>query len=359
MNNKFDISIIGAGVVGLAIAERLSRSNKKVIVFDKESTFGQHVSSRNSEVIHSGFYYPYKSLKSSLCIEGNDKLYSFSKKYNINHKNCGKMIVINDLKDENKLLDIYKHAIKCGLIGMKILNKDEAQKIEKKVKCIKALWIPSTGIIDSHGLMSKLENLSILNGVDFAYNYCLDDIKFDNNQYELKFDGNEIIYSDIIINAAGLWSNNLSRMLGLDGYDVEYYKGDYYKSNVKNLNCIIYPLPKKTSLGLHTVLSLGGEVSFGPNYYKVDSVDYSINDKFLSNYVLAFKELIEKDDLKLEPDFSGIRPKVKNNGEFNDFIIKNEKDRGYNNFINLIGIDSPGLTSSLSIAKYVQSIINY
>ena len=110
MNNKFNISIIGAGVVGLAIAERLSRNNKKVIVFDKESTFGQHVSSRNSEVIHSGFYYPVKSLKSNLCIDGNKRMYSFLKKYNINHSNCGKMIVINDLKDEKKLLNIYRHA---------------------------------------------------------------------------------------------------------------------------------------------------------------------------------------------------------------------------------------------------------
>ena len=171
MNNKFNISIIGAGVVGLAIAERLSRNNKKVIVFDKESTFGQHVSSRNSEVIHSGFYYPVKSLKSKLCIDGNKRMYSFLKKYNINYSNCGKMIVINDLKDEKKLLNIYRHAKMCGLSGIRILNSKEAKKIEKKIRCVKALWIPSTGIVDSHGLMSKLENISIHNGVDFAYNY--------------------------------------------------------------------------------------------------------------------------------------------------------------------------------------------
>ena len=359
MNNKFNISIIGAGIVGLSIAERLSRNYKNIILFDKESTFGQHISSRNSEVIHSGFYYPYNSLKSKLCIDGNKEIYNFSDKYNIKYKKCGKMIVINDLNDETKLYDIYNNAKKCGLSGLKILNKKEAKEIEERVRCIKALWIPSSGIVDSHGIMSKLENLSILNGVDFAYNYSLKNINFNNNLYELSFNNNESIYSDIVINTTGLWSDNICKMLNLNNYDIEYYKGDYYKSNVKNLNCLIYPLPKKVSLGLHTVLSLNGDVSFGPNYYKVNNVDYSIDNKHESEYLTGFKQLLDDNDLKLTPDFSGIRPKIKNNGSFNDFIIKNEKDQGFNNFINLIGIDSPGLTSSLSIAKYVESLINY
>tara|TARA_B110000263_G_scaffold72818_1_gene63659 strand:- start:3327 stop:4406 length:1080 start_codon:yes stop_codon:yes gene_type:complete len=359
MNNKFNISIIGAGIVGLSIAERLSRNYKNIILFDKESTFGQHISSRNSEVIHSGFYYPYNSLKSKLCIDGNKEIYNFSDKYNIKYKKCGKMIVINDLNDETKLYDIYNNAKKCGLSGLKILNKKEAKEIEERVRCIKALWIPSSGIVDSHGIMSKLENLSILNGVDFAYNYSLKNINFNNNLYELSFNNNELIYSDIVINTTGLWSDNICKMLNLNNYDIEYYKGDYYKSNVKNLNCLIYPLPKKVSLGLHTVLSLNGDVSFGPNYYKVNNVDYSIDNKHESEYLAGFKQLLDDNDLKLTPDFSGIRPKIKNNGSFNDFIIKNEKDQGFNNFINLIGIDSPGLTSSLSIAKYVESLINY
>ena len=359
MNNKFNISIIGAGIVGLSIAERLSRNFKNIILFDKESTFGQHVSSRNSEVIHSGFYYPHNSFKSKLCIDGNKKMYDFADKYYINYKKCGKMIVINDLNDEKKLYDIYNNAKKCGLSGLKILNTKEAKEIEERVRCIKALWIPSTGIIDSHGIMSKLENLSILNGVDFAYNYSLKNIGFNGDLYELSFNNNESIYSDIVINAAGLWSSNICKMLNLNNYDIEYYKGDYYKSNIKNLNCLIYPLPKQTSLGLHTVLSLNGDVSFGPNYYKVNSVDYSINNKHEVEYLDCLRKLLDYNDLILTPDFSGIRPKIKKNGSFNDFIINNERDQGFNNFINLIGIDSPGLTSSLSIAKYVESLINY
>lgn len=359
MNNKFKISIIGAGIVGLSIAERLSRRYKDIILFDREPTFGQHVSSRNSEVIHSGFYYPPNSLKSKLCIDGNNKMYSFSDKYNINYNKCGKMIIINNINEEKELYTIYNNAKKCGLSGLKILNQKQAKKIEKRVRCIKALWIPSTGIIDSHGVMSKLENLSILNGVDFAYNYSLNNIKIHKGLYELSFNNNELIYSDIVINAAGLWSNNISRMLNLNNYDIEYFKGDYYKSNLKNLNCLIYPLPKETSLGMHTVLSLNGDVSFGPNYYKVDNIDYSIDSRYEEEYLDCFKELLNDNSLNLTPDFSGIRPKIKNNGNFSDFIIKNEKVQGFNNFINLIGIDSPGLTSSLSIAQYVENLIDY
>ncbi len=359
MNNKFNISIIGAGVVGLSIAERLSKKYKNIILFDKESTFGQHVSSRNSEVVHSGFYYPPNSLKSKLCIDGNRKMYNFSDKYNIKYNNCGKMIVINNQNEDAELYTIYNNAKKYGLSGLKILNQNEAKKIEERVRCIKALWIPSTGIVDSHGVMSKLENLSILNGVDFAYNYSLNNINLHKGLYELSFNNNELIYSDIVINAAGLGSNNISRMLNLNNYDIQYFKGDYYKSNIRNLNCLIYPVPKKTSLGMHTVLSLNGDVSFGPNYYKVNNVDYSIDNKYETQYLNSFKKLLDDNSVKLTPDFSGIRPKIKNNGNFSDFIIKNEKDQGFNNFINLIGIDSPGLTSSLSIAEYVEYLINF
>ncbi len=359
MSNKFNISIIGAGIIGLSIAERLSKKYKNIILFDKESTFGQHVSSRNSEVVHSGFYYPSNFLKSKLCIDGNHRLYNFSEKYNIKYNKCGKMIVINNLNEEAELYTIYNNAKKCGLSGLKILNQKEAQEIEERVRCIKALWIPSTGIVDTHGVMSKLENLSILNGVDFAYNYSLKNISFYDSLYELSFNNNESIYSDIVINAAGLWSNNICKMLNLNNYEIGFYKGDYYKSNIKNLNCLIYPLPKKTSLGLHTVLSLNGDVSFGPNYYKVNDIDYSVDNRFEAQYIDNLKQLLAVDDLKLTPDFSGVRPKIKNNGSFNDFIIKNEKNKGFNNFINLIGIDSPGLTSSLSIAKYVENLIEY
>jgi L-2-hydroxyglutarate oxidase LhgO len=175
MNEQFDICIIGAGVIGLSIAERLSRSYSNILVIEKESSFGQHVSSRNSEVIHSGFYYPKNSLKAKLCVKGNKMMYDFAKKYSINHKNCGKLIVDSSV-DSNKLLKLMDNAQKNGLKDVKILNETESKAIEERVKCKSSLWIPTAGIIDSHGLMAKLENISISNNVSIIYNTLLTSI---------------------------------------------------------------------------------------------------------------------------------------------------------------------------------------
>ena len=359
MDNKFDITIIGAGIVGLAIAEELSRFHKNILVIDKEKTFGQHISSRNSEVIHSGFYYPFDSLKSKLCIKGNELLYAFAQSYHINYKKCGKLIIANSSSDSQKLKKIMDNAQKCGLKNLSILNREESKKIEPLVNCVESLWVPSTGIIDSHGVMSKLEFLSRQRDVSFAYKTKINSISKINDYYELTFDDvDTLIKSNTVINSAGLWSDKVSSMLGIDDYKIEYYKGDYYKSrNIKNLNCLIYPIPKISSLGIHSVLSLNGDVSFGPNIYKVDKIKYSIDDTFKAQYLLEIKQLLDVENIEIDEDFSGIRPKIKFDGNFNDFIIKNEVKKGYKNFINLIGIDSPGLTSSLAIAKYVNSLI--
>ena len=169
----------------------------------------------------------------------------------------------------------------------------------------------------------------------------------------------ETIQSKIVINAAGLWAHHISSMLGLSDYDISFYKGDYYKCNsLKNLKCLVYPIPKTKSLGIHTVLSLNGDVSFGPNIYPVNKIDYTISDKYKSEYLKQIKSFLNVEDIEIYPDFSGIRPKFKFINNFNDFIIRDEKHHGCKNFINLIGIDSPGLTSSLAIAEYVLSLIS-
>jgi L-2-hydroxyglutarate oxidase LhgO len=275
MDNRFDVTIIGAGIVGLAIAEELSKHYNNILVVEKEGTFGQHVSSRNSEVIHSGFYYPPNSLKSKLCVKGNEMMYSFARKYNINHRKCGKLIVANKKTDYLQLESIMANAIECGLENISILNKIEAQKKEPMVNCLKALWIPSTGIIDSHSVMSKLEYLSKDRGVFFAYKTNLNSLLKTGDFFELEFKNTKTkIISEIVINSSGLWSDTVSKMLGINNYEIEYYKGDYYKSrDIKNLNCLIYPIPKISSLGIHSVLSLNGEVSFGTNIYKVKKID--------------------------------------------------------------------------------------
>ena len=358
MNEQFDVCIIGAGVIGLAIAEKLSTSYKNILLVDKESSFGQHVSSRNSEVIHSGFYYPPNSLKAKLCIEGNSLIYDFAKKYSLNYNKCGKLIVDNS-NNISKLVKLKNNAENNGLKGLKLLNESESKNIEPRVKCKNSLWIPSTGIIDSHGLMSKLENISITRDVSIVYNTSVSSIIKKTSNYHLSFNNQSSdISSKIIINCAGLWSGEISSMLGINKYEIEYYKGDYYKSKtLRDLKCLIYPMPSIESLGIHTVMNLNGEVSFGPNIYKVNNIDYKIDNRYKSEYLSIIKNYINIESDDLFEDFSGIRPKIKFDGFFNDFVIKNESDAGCPNFINLIGIDSPGLTSCLSIAKYVESII--
>jgi len=354
--NKFDICIIGAGIIGLSIAYKLSKYYKNIIVVEKESSFGRHISSRNSEVIHSGFYYPSHSLKSSLCVQGNKLLYKFARKYKINHYKCGKMIVANNSEEINELQDIKSNSISNN-VDCKILTSIESTNIEPRVKAMQSLWVPSAGIIDTHGLMSKLEYLSINNNVSFLYNESVNDINIDSNNYIINLNEGEIV-SDVVINCAGLWAHKISEMLGVKKYDIDFYKGDYYKcTSLRDLNCLIYPIPTVSSLGIHSVLSLNGEVSFGPNIYKVNDIDYSIDAKYHNDYILEINKFIDINKNDIYHDFSGIRPKIRFDDNFNDFIIKNESDRGFKNFINLIGIDSPGVTSCLAIANYINDIL--
>ena len=356
---KFDVAIIGAGVIGLAIAERLSKSYKNIIVLDKEKNFGQHISSRNSEVIHSGIYYPHKTLKSQLCIEGNRLLYKFLNKYDIPYSNCGKLVVSSNIEEDKILDNLFLNGINKDISGIKCISSEEAKLIEPHINCTKAIWVPSSGIMDSHKLMQRLEYNFKLNDGVIAYKNRIKKINFNGLGFNLITDSNDSIDANIVINAAGLWSDKISSMLGIKDFKIHYCKGEYYKTNrYKNLNCLIYPIPSNVSLGVHAVLQLNGDVSFGPNAYYIDEIDYSIDDSNKNQFLNNIKKYIEIESDDIWPDFSGIRPKIQAEGElFEDFYINNEVNNGVKNFINLIGIDSPGLTSSLAIAEYVETLI--
>jgi L-2-hydroxyglutarate oxidase LhgO len=356
---KFDVVIIGAGVIGLAIAERLRGSYKNILILEKEKKFGQHISSRNSEVIHSGIYNPIDSLKSQLCIKGNDLLYGFFKKYDIPHLNCGKLIVASD-KNEEKLLDeLYTNAINKNMSDIEFFSSKQAKGVEPNVKCTKAIWVPSSGIMDSHKLMQRLEyNFTSDNGI-IAYNTAVESITFDNSNFIINTNDQNKIETEILINAAGLWSDKISSMLGINKLKIHYCKGEYYKTNkYRNINCLIYPLPSEISLGTHVAIQLNGDVLFGPNAYYVNDINYSIDDSNKNDFLNNINKYMDIGSDDIWPDFCGIRPKLQAEGKpFEDFYIKNEADQGITNFINLLGIDSPGLTSSLAIAEFVEDII--
>jgi L-2-hydroxyglutarate oxidase LhgO len=329
---------------------------------EKESSFGQHVSSRNSEVIHSGLYYEPGSLKARLCIRGNQLMYDFAKQYGINYKNCGKIIVVSDPVEIDKLETLMQNGKQNGVEGLELISSSEVSQRESIIRAAGGLAVPSTGIIDSHAFMHKLEYLITSGESTIVYNTEITQISREDDYYQLSFkDMDYGVKSPIVINSAGLWCDKVSAMVGIGDYKLQICKGEYYKTSMyrNELNSLIYPLPTEISLGTHIVLRMDGSIGFGPNAYYVDEIDYSMDDSNKKIFLKHINKYLDLPEESLSQDFTGIRPKIQRPGEpSQDFIIKNETKKGYHNFINLIGIESPGLTSAMAIAEYVIEIID-
>ncbi len=362
-----DIAIIGAGAVGLAAACELSKKYKNIIVFEKEDSFGRHTSSRNSETVHSGIYYPSGTLKAILCLRGNELIYSFMKDNDVTFINCGKYIIASSPDEIPELERLYANGIKNGVPGIRIAEGREIEKREPLVKAVAGVHVPTAGIMNSHELMKKMETLAKNNGAAFAYRTGVSGIKKKASGYEIKSDDGYSIHTETIVNCAGLFSDRVASMAGIDtdksGYTLHYCKGEYYKSDlVRKMNILIYPVPSPDgrSLGIHNRLFTDGTVAFGPNAYYLNRniVDYSMDEKHRDEFLYSLSLFMKHDISDIYPYDCGIRPKLQKEGEkFRDFIIKNETDAGLHNFINLTGIESPGLTSCLAIAEYITDII--
>jgi L-2-hydroxyglutarate oxidase LhgO len=366
-----NITIIGAGVIGLSIARELSSEYSDVFMIEKNKSFGQEISSRNSEVIHSGIYYPKNSLKSILCVEGKELLYKYCKEKKINHKKIGKLIIATNSEEDKQLQLLLKNAKNNGVHDGEYLSYEEIKKIEPNIKVFSALFYPSTGIIDSYGLLKQLEADAKNNGANAVYNTEVIEIKKLTKGYLVSVKDNSSKFSfttKVLINAAGLFSDKISFLAGISDplYNLYFWKGEYFSViNGKNkyISHLIYPVPYKNNIGLgiHATLDVNNRMKLGPNAIFLPNkiIDYKVNEnrKFdFFNSVRHFLPFIELDDL--QPEQCGIRPKLQKPGDaFRDFIIKNEAERGFENFINLIGIESPGLTSCLSIAKMVKNIL--
>jgi len=356
---NFEVVVIGAGVVGLSIATNLAKRFSHVLLVDKERTYGQHVSSRNSETVHSGIYYDVGSLKATLCLEGNALLKELAERYNIPYRNCGKLIVAP--KEKRAELEALMSRGKAnGVEGLELIHRNRIKELEPLIKSELAIHVPSAGVIDTHSLLSVMNALSQEAGVIAAYGTEVSSIDRVNDGYRLGFKGeNYSVQAPTVVNCAGLWSDKVSEMLGIDSrennYTLSYCKGEYFRTNrYKDMNCLVYPLPGKNSLGIHTKLALDNSVSFGPNAYFVDEIDYNIDTTHRAAFVESIREYLDIDEEDLWEDFAAIRPKP---AVPSDFIIKNEADKGYPDFINLIGIESPGLTSCLAIANYVEKLL--
>jgi L-2-hydroxyglutarate oxidase LhgO len=367
-----EITIIGAGVIGLAIAEKISEEHNNVFLIEKHPSFGQETSSRNSEVIHAGIYYPEDSLKARLCVEGKRLLYDYCKKYDVPHNNCGKLIVATSKEEIAVIEGIRQTAMKNGVDDLMVLEREQIAEMEPNIFALKALFSPSTGIVDSHSLMKQYETNTINNGGQVVYGSEVTGIKQIKHGYEITLlDADKKDYSftsGIVINSAGLTSDKVSEMVGIDDDNLKilFCKGEYFRVNPsKNrlIKRLIYPVPHHNleGTGIHVTIDMGGGVKLGPDVKYLDSnvYDYKLTASKQETFYKSAKKFLpflEYDDIV--PEMAGIRPKLQRPGEMlRDYYILEESGRGYPGFINLIGMESPALTSSIAIANYVYNLV--
>ncbi len=360
------IVVIGAGVVGLAVAAKISEGNQDVYVVEKNARFGQETSSHNSGVIHSGIHYPKNSLKARLCVKGNSVIYDICEEYKIPHKRLGKLTVAITDKEIDELEKLRKMGEENGVEDLRMLDREDVKKLEPKVEVNRALLTPSTGIVEPDELMNYFYATAHKNGVVLAPETEVTSIRKVNDQYEIggvsvheKF----TIRAETVVNCAGLYSDKVAEMVGLDaeklGYRLHHCKGDYFRLAGKPpVKMLVYPVPEGPGLGIHLTPDLAGSVRLGPNAYYVDKIDYQVESKEEEFREGVRRFLPSIDEYRMQVDSAGIRPKLQGPGQgFRDFIIRHEKDRDLFGFINLVGIESPGLTAAPAIGEFVLEII--
>jgi L-2-hydroxyglutarate oxidase LhgO len=367
---EIDVAIIGAGVIGLATAREIAQGGKGVFVFEKNRTFGLETSSRNSEVIHAGIYYPEDSLKAKLCVEGKSLLYKLCDKHNIAYKKSGKIIVAADENEISWLEELYEQGRKNGVADLMLLSRTELKKLEPNIEARAGLLSPSSGIFDSHTLLKFLHSQAREKGAEFVFGTEVIEIERAGAKYKVQIkdrDGISAFVTRVVVNCAGLNSDRIAQLVGIDiakaGYKLHYCKGEYFSLDSKYRNLVsrlIYPTPEQVGHGIHWRQALDGRVLLGPSAHYVEAIDYAVDEtqkQDFYNSAKRFLPIVELEDL--EPEFAGIRPKLQGPGEsFRDFVITHEERAGFSGLINLIGIESPGLTASLAIARYVGRIMS-
>lgn len=364
-NIDFDCVIIGAGVVGLACAARLSRE-RSVLVLEAERGFGRHTSSRNSEVLHSGIYYPSGSLKAALCLEGNALTKAHCRRYEVPFKEVGKYLVAVDEADVPRLNALFDQGIHNGVQGLRRLSGKELPQGLSLRPVKEALWVPSAGIIDSHRFMSSLERISLDQGGSLVYGSPVARIEPKQRQYEVFTDQGDRVICRHLVNCAGLHAHEAAALAGIDilGHKITQHwcKGIYFKTTrLGNYPHLIYPIPPADgqSLGIHLTVNIEGRIRFGPDTEFVSTIDYRFPVDRKEVFEAAIMRYLDLPGLNLQEDDCGIRAKLQGPGDpFRDFYIREESDKGLPGFINLLGIESPGLTSALAIAEMVHSLLS-
>lgn len=367
MVERVDCVVIGAGVVGLATASALARAGREVLVLEAEPSFGSGVSSRNSEVVHAGIYYPKGSLKALLCVRGRELLYHFCAEYGVAHRRCGKLVVASDDAQIDALAAIRAKAHANGVPELDWIAVDAARDMEPDLAIVGALWSPVSGIVDSHGLMlSLLGDVEARGGVLVCHSPVLSG-RIVGPGIVLEIGGAQpcTLAADLVVNAAGLAAQAVAASIaGMPKAHIprQYLaRGHYFsllgRSPFKHL---VYPVPEPGGLGVHATIDLAGRVRFGPDVQWVEALDYTVDPARAE----AFYSVIRRywpglPDGALQPDYAGIRPKlVGPGGGDTDFVIAGPDEHGVAGLINLFGIESPGLTASLAIGAYVTRMVS-
>jgi L-2-hydroxyglutarate oxidase LhgO len=364
------LTIVGAGVVGLATAARLAPRFPELVVLERRARHGTETSSRNSEVIHAGMYYPAGSLKARLCVRGRALLYEACGRLGVPHRRTGKLIVAR-AKEEVAELERLLALGRTNGVPLELVGAARCHELEPAVPAAAGLLSPETGILSADGLMDALLHQARQHGAILQPRAELVGIEPRGHEYALTLrtpDGVETLTSERVVNAAGLESDTVAALAGIDldaaGYRLHWCKGSYFAlagPKARLLSRLVYPVPTHVSLGIHAVLGLDGRVRFGPDahYLAERTLDHSVDASRRQAFAEAVRALLPVvEDEDLTPDIAGIRPKLQGPGDgFRDFVIAEETPRGRPGLVNLLGIDSPGLTSSLAIAEEVDELL--
>ena len=364
------LTVIGAGAVGLAIAARLAERHPDLILLERRDHHGTETSSRNSEVIHAGMYYTPGSLKARLCVQGNRLLYEYCDRREVPYVRSTKIIVAM-IPEEVAHLEKILATGRTNGVELEMISGEKSRELEPHVPAVAALFSPNTGVISAHGLMDALLQDARAQGTTFQSSAEVVGLERRTSDYAVSIrtpDGIETFTSERVINAAGLDCDTVAGLVGIDldaaGYRLHYCKGSYFAVSgpkARLVNRLVYPVPTSVSLGVHALVDVAGRVRFGPDaeFLKERSQDYRVDAEKRAAFAQGVRRLVPAiGDEDLTPDISGIRPKVQAPGEpAKDFIIRDETDRGFPGLINLIGIESPGLTSCLAISQHVESLL--
>ena len=362
-----DAVVIGAGVVGIAAARALAMSGNSVLLLEAEHEFGSATSSRNSEVIHAGIYYPTGSLKAELCVEGRDRLYRYCEERGVPHRRSGKLIFAFNERQVADLEKLQRQAIDNGVGDLTLLDRDAVRRLEPELDCAAALISPSTGIVDVHSLMLAMLGDFEAHGGIYVARSDVERISGAPDGWRVHLRGAEdaAVTCRWLVNAGGLAAQSVAA--GIEGLDPAHIpqrflaRGVYFSYSGKTpFSHLIYPLPEPGGLGLHLTLDLGNQARFGPDVEWIDTVDYAVDEARKPAFVAAARRIWPRiDPDRLLPGYAGIRPKISAPGEpAADFMISGPADHGCAGVVNLFGIESPGLTASLAIGDRIVKALN-